>query len=95
MKGAGGTDGGIGQFFIGFVMMSGGFYMLLNAIMVRSTFGIGMQLYGFSAMGGNYHLTTGMVFYLATKLIIEMYVCWAIVMTLLVNLPSNWNLTKN
>lgn len=61
MKGAGGTDGGIGQFFVGFVMMSGGFYMLLNSIMVRSTFGLGMQLYGFNALGGNYNLTTGMV----------------------------------
>jgi len=28
MKGAGGTSGGIGQFFIGLIMMSGGFYML-------------------------------------------------------------------
>ena len=61
MKGAGGTEGGIGQFFIGFVMMSGGFYMLLNAIVVRSNFGLGMGLYGFSAFGSNYNLTTGMV----------------------------------
>ena len=61
MKGAGGSSGGIGQFFLGFVMMSGGFYMLLNAIQVRSTFGMGMRLYGFSAMGGNYGITSGMV----------------------------------
>jgi len=61
MKGAGGTSGGIGQFLISFVMMSGGFYMLLNAIQVRSSFGMGMRLYGFSAGGGNYGITTGMV----------------------------------
>jgi hypothetical protein len=61
MKGAGGTSGGIGQFLIGFVMMSGGFYMLLNAIQVTSSFGMGMRLYGFSAGGGGYGVTTGMV----------------------------------
>ena len=61
MNGAGGTSGGIGQFFIGLVMMCGGFYMLLNAITVSSNFGMGMRLYGFSAMGGNYNLTSGMV----------------------------------
>ena len=61
MKGAGGTSGGLGQFFIDLVMMCGGFYMLLNAINVSSSFGMGMRLYGFSAMGGNYQLTSGMI----------------------------------
>ena len=61
MKGAGGTSGGVGQFLTGFVMMCGGFYMLLNAIQVRSTFGMGMRLYGFSAGGANYGITSGMV----------------------------------
>lgn len=61
MRGAGGTSGGLGQFFIGLVMMCGGFYMLLNAITVSSNFGMGMRLYGFSAMGGNYNVTSGMV----------------------------------
>lgn len=61
MRGAGGTSGGLGQFFIGLVMMCGGFYMLLNAITVSSNFGMGMRLYGFSAMGGNYSITSGMV----------------------------------
>ena len=61
MKGAGGTSGGIGQFFIGFVMMCGGFYMLLNAIHVSSSFGMGMRLYGVSAFGGSYGVTSGMV----------------------------------
>jgi len=61
MKGAGGTSGGLGHFFIGLIMMCGGFYMLLNAITVTSSFGMGMRLYGFSAMGGNYNITSGMV----------------------------------
>ncbi|TYK65703.1 hypothetical protein [Colwellia echini] len=61
MRGAGGTSGGLGQFFVGLIMMCGGFYMLLNAITVSSSFGMGMRLYGFSAMGGNYNLTSGMV----------------------------------
>ncbi|MGV2872353.1 hypothetical protein [Colwellia sp. E150_009] len=61
MKGAGGTSGGLGQFFIGLIMMCGGFYMLLNAIHVSSSFGMGMRLYGFSTMGGQYNITSGMV----------------------------------
>jgi len=61
MKGAGGTSGGLGSFFIGLIMMCGGFYMLLNAINVTSSFGMGMRLYGFSAMGGQYNITSGMV----------------------------------
>jgi hypothetical protein len=61
MKGAGGTSGGLGQFFVGLIMMCGGFYMLLNAINVTSSFGMGMRLYGFSAMGGNYNITSGMI----------------------------------
>ena len=61
MRGAGGTSGGLGQFFIGLIMMCGGFYMLLNAINVSSSFGMGMRLYGFSAMGGSHSITTGMV----------------------------------
>lgn len=61
MRGAGGTSGGLGQFFIGFTMMCGGFYLLLNAITVRTSFGLGSRIYGFSAFGGNYSLTSGMI----------------------------------
>lgn len=61
MRGAGGTSGGLGQFFVGLIMMCGGFYLLLNAITVSSSFGMGMRLYGFSAMGGMYNITSGMV----------------------------------
>lgn len=61
MRGAGGTSGGLGQFFIGVIMMCGGFYLLLNAISVSSNFGMGTRLYGFSALGSNINLTSGMI----------------------------------
>ncbi|ARU58636.1 MAG: hypothetical protein MI864_09995 [Pseudomonadales bacterium] len=61
MRGAGGTSGGIGQFIIGLIMMCGGFYLLLNSIVVTSSFGMGMRLYSFSALGGTMGITTGMV----------------------------------
>jgi len=61
MKGAGGTSGGLAHFVIGLIMMCGGFYMLLNAITVTSSFGMGMRLYGVSAMGGSFNITSGMV----------------------------------
>lgn len=57
MKGAGGTSGGMGQFFIGLVMMCGGFYMLLNAIKVTSSFGFSSHLYQLGGFG----LTSRMV----------------------------------
>ncbi len=57
MKGAGGTSGGIGQFFIGLIMMCGGFYLLLNAISVSSSFGFGYRMYGVGSLG----ITSGMV----------------------------------
>ncbi len=60
MRGAGGTSGGLGHFFIGLIMMCVGFYLLLNAITVRSSFGMGMSLYHFGGMNG-FSVTTGMV----------------------------------
>ncbi|MFP4476563.1 MAG: hypothetical protein ACLFOY_13485 [Desulfatibacillaceae bacterium] len=57
MRGAGGTSGGTGQFFIGFVMLVGGFYLLLRSINVTAGLGLGMHLFGI----GNYHVTGGMV----------------------------------
>tara|TARA_B110000881_G_C18596717_1_gene531960 strand:+ start:1449 stop:1871 length:423 start_codon:yes stop_codon:yes gene_type:complete len=61
MNGAGGTSGGIGSFFLGLVMMCGGFYLLLNAITVSSSFGFGSRLYGLSAFGSNMGITSGMI----------------------------------
>jgi hypothetical protein len=57
INGAGGTQGGIGMFVIGVVMMLGGFYLLLNAIMVSSSFGFGFPLFGW----GGFSLTSGML----------------------------------
>ena len=54
MKGAGGTSGGIDSFFMGLIMMCIGFYMLLNSIIITSSFGSGSRLYNFSAYGMNY-----------------------------------------
>lgn len=56
IKGAGGTQGGIGRFFIGLVMMIGGGYLFLDAIKVTHNFGFGRALYTF----GSFQLTSGM-----------------------------------
>lgn len=61
MKGAGGTQGGTGQFFMGLAMMCGGFYLLFNAIQVSSSFGLGYGLYRVNAFGQGMSITTGMV----------------------------------
>ncbi len=59
IQGAGGTKGGVGRFFIGFVMMVAGGYLFLDAIKVTHHFGFGYALYSF----GSFHLTTGMVIF--------------------------------
>jgi hypothetical protein len=61
VKGAGGTQGGVGQFFVGLAMMCGGFYLLFNSIQVSTGFGLGYGLYHFSALGQGMSVTTGMV----------------------------------
>ena len=61
MNGAGGNSGGIGQFFIGVIMMCGGFYMLLNAITVSSNFALSSRLYSVSAWGGSFGVTGGII----------------------------------
>ncbi|BCE03512.1 hypothetical protein [Marinicellulosiphila megalodicopiae] len=61
MKGAGGNSGGIGQFFIGFVMMCGGFYLLLNSINVSSSFALTSRLYGSSMFGSQFSITGGII----------------------------------
>lgn len=59
--GAGGTEGGAGRFFIGFIMMCAGFYMLLNAITITSGFHLGLGVYRFSMMGSRFSITSGMI----------------------------------
>jgi hypothetical protein len=56
-RGAGGTEGGIGTFVLGFVMAAAGGYLLLRGIIVRPAFGFGNTLYSF----GGFPVTTGMV----------------------------------
>ena len=58
MRGAGGTEGGLGSFFIGFIMMCSGFYMLLSNITVHNGWGWGRNLYSF---GGGYGISGGMI----------------------------------
>jgi hypothetical protein len=48
IKGAGGTSGGIGQFFLGCGMTIAGGYLLLNQITVRTGF---WHLWGYNAAG--------------------------------------------
>ena len=56
-RGAGGTRGGEGNFFIGIVMMIAVGYLLLRGIMVRPQFGVGHAMY--SIVG--FPVTTGLV----------------------------------
>lgn len=53
LRGAGGTNGGIGRFLIGLVMVIAGSYLFLNAIHVTSNvrFGWGMR-HAFSSFAG-------------------------------------------
>lgn len=60
-KGAGGTEGGIRDFFIGLMMSGIGFYLLLSKITVSSSFGLGTSLYRFGAAKSGFGLTTGMI----------------------------------
>jgi len=57
MKGAGGTPGGVLTFLVGLVMTCGGFYLLLNSIVIRASFGLGYRVYSF----GNFGITSGMI----------------------------------
>ncbi|WP_075791672.1 hypothetical protein [Massilia putida] len=57
MNGAGGTSGGTGQFFLGLILMCGGFYLLLNSVVVSASFGLGTRLFGV----GGYGITGGIV----------------------------------
>ena len=61
MQGAGGSEGGVGKFFIGLFMLCGGFYMLFNAVMVQSSFSLGYGMYGLQAFGSNLSVTSGMI----------------------------------
>lgn len=57
MRGAGGSSGGIGRFFIGLAMLIGGGYLFFNSIQVTHNFGFGRSIF---SMGG-FPITSGMV----------------------------------
>src|SRR5215210_2100654 len=52
MRGAGGTQGGVGQFLLGLVMAVGGAYLLTQQVMVTSGFSawFGPQTFGLSLL---------------------------------------------
>ena len=56
-RGAGGTQGGVGRFLLGLVMMVGGGYLFLSSITVVNNFSLGYRLYRL----GNLNVTSGMV----------------------------------
>jgi len=57
MRGAGGTEGGIGRFFIGLTMMVAGGYLFLHNIHVSVRFGLGYMFFSVWGVG----ITSGMV----------------------------------
>ena len=57
MRGAGGTEGGIGRFLVGLIMMIAGGYLFLHNITVSAGFGLGSQLFSFGGVG----ITSGYV----------------------------------
>lgn len=57
MRGAGGSRGGLGLFFVGFFMFCGGIYMLLNSITFYANYGFGSRMYGI----GGVSITSGMI----------------------------------
>jgi len=48
VRGAGGTSGGIGEFFLGLIMAVAGAYLLTNRVMVVSSF---WSVWGYSGFG--------------------------------------------
>jgi hypothetical protein len=59
MRGAGGTSGGTGSFFIGLLMALAGFYLLLSRITVSHAFDLGYPLYRVPIGFTNFSLTSG------------------------------------
>lgn len=57
MRGAGGTQGGIGQFLIGVIMMIAGGYLFLQSIVVSNAFSLSRSLYNW----GGVQITGGLV----------------------------------
>jgi hypothetical protein len=58
IQGAGGSNGGIGRFFLGLGMFIAGAYLLLNAIQVTNNFYFGYGLFSI----GSFQVTSGILF---------------------------------
>lgn len=56
-RGAGGSSGGTGSFFMGLLMLIAGGYLFLDSIRVTNSFGLGYSLFSY----GRFHMTGGMV----------------------------------
>jgi hypothetical protein len=76
MRGAGGTQGGVGRFFMGLVMMVAGGYLFLKSIHVDYGFGMGYAIYtlgGVSITGGMVLIPlvfgVGMIFFNARNVV--------------------------
>lgn len=75
MNGAGGSSGGIVHFFIGVIMMCGGFYMLLKAITVSSNFGLSSRLLTLGSITAlNFGVISSVRFNLRTMTTFELFV---------------------
>ena len=57
MRGAGGTEGGMGRFFVGLIMLVAGGYLFLHSINVSIGMGLGYQFFSIWGFG----ITSGMV----------------------------------
>ncbi len=83
MRGAGGSEGGLGRFFIGLIMLIAGGYIFFNSIHVTHSFGMGRALFSVGGVGitSGYVLIpfmfgVGMIFY-DSKNIIGWVLCIA------------------
>jgi hypothetical protein len=70
MRGAGGSEGGIGRFFIGLFMIIAGIYLFLDAVYVTNSFAWSSSIYrvgGFGVTPGiiliPFLIGVGMIFY--------------------------------
>lgn len=102
-RGAGGTEGGIGQFFMGLLMICGGGYMLLQSITVSTNFHMGMSLFRIPVYGTNYFnvpggivfvpfmFGIGLIFYDSKKIIGWILTCGSIA-ALIIGVISNTSL---
>jgi len=87
MRGAGGTEGGIGRFFLGLTMLVGGGYLFFSHIMVRNNYSFGSSLYrigGFEITSGivliPFIFGIGMMFYNSKNIIGWILACASLVM---------------